>query len=187
MGLFDTIICDYPLPLPEFTEEELEDINSGKEGWENWQEVEWQTKDLGNMLDIYSIEDDGQIYVRGTNWMESKDEIIAEEGDLEKFEKTAEITFYQFFAGEKWDHWIEFKATAWKGELKELDLVEYKKEDNTDRIEIQKKMHDSLKKDESRGKLYKAYRYVVSTPLHIIRVIMTFIIGATLKIERWLT
>ena len=32
MGLFDTVICDYPLPLPDFTDEEFEDINSSDKG-----------------------------------------------------------------------------------------------------------------------------------------------------------
>ena len=75
----------------------------------------------------------------------------------------------------------------WKGELKELDLVEYRKEDNSDRVEIQEQMMEQIKEKTSRGKLYKAYRYVVSTPLHIIRVVLGFMIGATMKIERWLT
>jgi len=189
MGLYDTIICDYPLPLPEFTEEELEDLhgNKDKDGWKEWNEIEWQTKDMNGMLDIYSIEDDSQIYLRSTQWSESEDAVITEEGDLEKFEKTAEINFYQMFMGEKWDHWVEFKAIVWKGELKELELVEYKKEDNSERVKIQKQMMNQIKKEESRSKLYMAYRYVVSTPLNIIRGVLGFIIGVTMKIERWLT
>jgi len=190
MSLFDTIICDYPLPLPDFTEEELEDINSGEEGWSDWSEVEWQTKDMGGMLDVYTIEDDGQIYLRPTQWSlvqdEERGEVTAEEGELEKFEKTAEINFYQFFTGKKNDHWIEFKAVVWKGDLKELELVEYKKEDNSDRIKMQKQMQKELKSASLVSKPYKVYRWVVCKPLEIMRLVMGFIIGVTLKIERWL-
>jgi hypothetical protein len=189
MGLFDTVICDYPLPLPSFSEEELKDILSAHEEgeWKGWSEVEWQTKDMENALDFYSIEDDGQIYLRGTNWVEEEGAVSAKEGELEKFEKTAEINFYQMFLGEKWDHWVEFKATIWKGEVKEMELVEYKKEDNFERIEIQKEIFQQVNGVKSRSGLYKIYRFIIHTPLHIIRLIMGFIVGLTLKIERWLT
>ena len=186
MGLFDTVICDYPLPLPNFSKEELEDLRGDEGELKDWNEVEWQTKDMGSMLDIYTIEDDGQIYLRGTNWYEDERGVKAEEGELEKFERTAEINFYQMFMGEKWDHWMEFKATVWKGELKELELVEYKKEDNSDRLDFQGKMRESISKSQSRGKLYKAYRYVFTKPLEIIRHILAFFVGVTMKIERWL-
>ena len=164
MGLFDTVICDYPLPLPDFTDEEFEDINSSDKGVSSFQEVEWQTKDMGNMLDVYSIEDDGQIYLRATQWYENEDAVTPQEGDLEKYEKTAEINFYQMFMGKEWDHWLEFKATVWKGELKELDLVEYRKEDNSDRIEIQEQMMEQIKEKTSRGKLYNCLLYTSPSP-----------------------
>ena len=186
MGLFDTVICDYALPLPDFTEEELQDMNSDGDRWKEWNEVEWQTKDMGSMLDVYTIEDDGQIYLRNTEWIEDGDEVKTEEGELEKFEKTAEINFYQVFMGKKWDHWVEFKASVWKGELKELDLVEYKKEDNSDRLDFQGQMKESIEKTKSRGKLYKVYRYIFTKPLEIIRLILAFFMGITMKIERWL-
>ncbi len=187
MSLYDTVICDYPLPLPHLDKEDLEDIKTDKD-WKGWQSVEWQTKDMGSMLDVYTIEDDGQIYLRGTQWVQDEDGgVEAEEGDLEKYERTAEINFYQLFMGKEYDHWVEFKAIVWKGELKELELVEYKKEDNSERVEMQKKVMEQIKKGESHGKLYKAYKYLVSTPLHMIRVIMGHIISATIKAERWLT
>lgn len=188
MSLFDTIICEHPLPLPEFSEDELKDMSSAQEDGElNFNEIEWQTKDMGSMLDLYSIEDDGQIYLRRTEWKEEEEGVVLpEEGELEKFEKTAEINFYNMILGEEYDHWIEFKATVWKGELKELNLVEYKKEDNSDRLEYQAKMKEALGKQIERGKFYKAYRYLVTKPFELVRLIMGFIIGLTLKVERWL-
>jgi hypothetical protein len=88
--------------------------------------------------------------------------------------------------GEEYDHWIEFKATVWKGELKELDLVEYKKEDNADRLEYQGRMEEQLEKQSERGKLYKVYRYLITKPIQAVRLIMGFIVGLTFKVERWL-
>tara|TARA_Y100000310_G_scaffold146412_1_gene145727 strand:+ start:2277 stop:2843 length:567 start_codon:yes stop_codon:yes gene_type:complete len=187
MTLFDTVICDYPLPLPDFTEEELEDINSGTEGWTSWNEVEWQTKDMSGMLDQYTIEDDGQIYLRPTNWTGKDDKAsLPKEGDLEKFEKTTEINFYQMFMGQEYDYWIEFKAIIWKGELKELELIEFKKEDNSDRLDFQGKMKKEIKTQKTRGKGYRAYRYLFIKPLELIRFLLSFFIGLTLRAERWL-
>ena len=186
MDLFDTVICDYELPLPEFTEDELKDITSGIKEWTDWSGVEWQTKDMGGVLDIYSIEDDGQIYLRPTNWLEDGEGVSPGEGELEKFEKTAEINFYQMFLGKEYDYWIEFKATTWKGELRELELAEYKKEDNADRLEMQGKMKEQIGLKGAKGKTYGVYRYIVTLPLHIARLILGFFIGVTLKIQRWL-
>ena len=92
MSLFDTLICDYPLTsLPEFSEEELEeDINSGSEGWSEWK---GRMADEGHgkyALDLYTIEDDGQIYLRSTDWGEDENEtgrLRPKEGELREVRK----------------------------------------------------------------------------------------------------
>jgi|10_taG_2_1085330.scaffolds.fasta_scaffold00396_29 hypothetical protein len=197
MSLFDTIICEYPLPLPEFSEEELEDMSEGEggEGKEiNWVEFEWQTKDLGNMLDSYTIEEDGQIYGRKTDWVDDEDSptgvSIKDGNELEKYEKTAEINFYNIILGKEYDHWIEFKAIIWKGDLKELDLVEYKKEDNEDRREYVKRIHEQMDELSDREKkwgfLYKVYRLCLVGPIQILRYIAGVILQIISRIERWM-
>ena len=138
------------------------------------------------MLDVYSIEDDGQIYLRGTEWLEDENGVKIEEGDLQKFEKTAEINFYQMFMGKEYDYWIEFKATVWKGDLKEIELVDYRKEDNSDRLNFQHEMKEQMNEAKEKGKLYRAYRFIFTKPLELIRLMLGFIMGLTMKIERWL-
>ena len=190
-GLFDTIICEHPLPLPDFDEEDLEDIGN-KEA--NWAESEWQTKDLGQMLDVYTIEEDGQIYRQKTDWREDEDApmgVSAEDGGIEKFEKTGEINFYNVVLGKKCDHWLEFKAVIWKGDLKELNLVEYKKEDNSDRLEYQEQMQAQINKDKSfekkwYAKPYLVYRFCLTRPLGLLRYMIGSIAQITWKIERWM-
>jgi hypothetical protein len=49
MGMFDTLICKYPLPNPKD------------------QELEFQTKSLNCELDTYEIDSDGQLILRGAN------------------------------------------------------------------------------------------------------------------------
>ena len=208
MSLFDTVICEYPLPLPKFTEEETEDLRGDQESV-NWSELEWQTKDMENLFDVYTIEEDGQIYRRKTDWKQDEDlpvSVASEGGELEKYERTNEIDFYNIILGEKHDHWLEFKAIVWKGDLKELELVEYKKEDNSDRKEYQEKMQLELEKDsrvisaraEEEKKwwagFYKVYRFCLSKSLSFVRWIALnsigwltdLIIRVTMKIERWL-
>ena len=139
------------------------------------------------MLDVYTIEDDGQVYLRSTEWLQDGEAIKPTEGELEKFEHTGEYNFYNVILGEKYDHWIEFKATLWKGELKELNLAEYKKEDNTDRLKYQQKMHDEVHKTKSRGKLYKVYRLLVTKFFGAIRYAVGTVVNITWKLERWLS
>ncbi len=194
MGMFDTVTCSYSLPLPDFTEEQRADIEKAIEGdldLESFiQDAAWQTKDFDSLLDTYSIEDDGQIYVTETKWIEDETQpngVRPEEGQLAKFERTAEMNFYQAFLGEKYDHWIEYKAVVFKGEIKELLLEEYKCEDNSDRVKMQEEMEKAMKKSlakKSGG--YRFYRYIFTKPLQIIRAIMGFIIGLTMRIERWI-
>ena len=62
MGMFDSVICEYPLPLPD----EAKELKSPP----NWDKVEFQTKSIapdgsagmGGFMEAYTIEDDGQIY-----------------------------------------------------------------------------------------------------------------------------
>ena len=193
-SLFDTIICERSLPLPDFTDEEKKDINSGDSGKINWKASEWQTKDLDNMLDLYTLEEDGQIYHRKTDWVEDKNSptgYTPSEGELEKYERTGEIIFYNFIMGKAYDHWLEFKATVWKGDVKEIELVEYKKEDNEERKKYVKQMTESMDvlkeaKDRRWYHPYSIYRFLLTKSLHLIRLVLGFFTGLTLRIERWL-
>jgi hypothetical protein len=51
MGMFDSIRCDYPLPLPLEVVDKLPDIY----------EKEFQTKDFENLLDYYILTEEGEL------------------------------------------------------------------------------------------------------------------------------
>ena len=195
MGLFDTIICEHPLPLPELDELDVKEIKQslGVEGDVNWKTVEWQTKSLENVLDTYTIEDDGQVYRAKTEWVEDENSpggyVPTEDSELEKYEGTTEIDFYQAFLGESNDYWLEFKCVVFKGEVKEMDLIEFKREDNAERKEMQEKLKQafvSTRTPNKNSKIYKAYRFCIVKPLGLLRAISNFVTNMTLRVERWL-
>ena len=139
--MYDIIKCEYPLPLSGIDEDDLRDIEKGM-GESSWPEVEWQTKDFENNLDVYTIEDDGQIYQRDTQWVldaeSNRGMSPTEGGEIQKYEKTAEVILSSLFLGDDFDYWIEFKVTFWKGDLKEIELHEFSREDSTERKKHQK-------------------------------------------------
>ena len=49
MGMYDDIVCKYPLPLPEDTKGYVPD--------------RFQTKDLENLLNLYEIREDGTLWL----------------------------------------------------------------------------------------------------------------------------
>jgi hypothetical protein len=50
MGMFDDVVCKYPLPLPEDPKGYCND--------------KYQTKDFDNAMDVYEIREDGTLWLR---------------------------------------------------------------------------------------------------------------------------
>ena len=50
MGMFDDVVCKYPLPLPEDPKGYCND--------------KYQTKDFDNAMDLYEIREDGTLWLR---------------------------------------------------------------------------------------------------------------------------
>lgn len=149
--MFDYIFCDYPLPLPEEAKELKTNFAKGVKAPVDWSEFEFQTKDFGGFLDKYTIEEDGQIYVEKINRevieLENGEmQMIEKEAGIEKIEHTGEIVFYEMHLDEKDDYWIEFKALFWKGDLKEIELLNWEKKDNTERKKREKEFTQKVSK-----------------------------------------
>jgi hypothetical protein len=190
MGMFDYIECEYPLPLPDFTQEELEDLKGI-----DWSEVEFQTKTFDDLMITYTISEDGLLYENKVKreFVESEEGISIQQTDdgLERLDHTGELIFYGVILGTKWDHWFEFKSLYWKGDLKEIDLEEYKKEDNIERVKAEKVFNDEIKKLETRKKrwwfsFYSFYRKTLTTIFGAVRWSVGLVAKITWKIERWL-
>ena len=166
MGMFDYVYCEYPLPLPEETKNFKTNFKEGVKAPLDWSKFEFQSKDFGGFLEKYTIEEDGQIYKEiiereiVENGSDFPD-IIEKSGGIEKVEHTGEVHFYGVHMDKEYDHWIEFKALFWKGELKEIYLEEYKKEDNSSRVASQekifKKVKEAQKKQLHRSQRLKSY------------------------------
>lgn len=191
MGMFDYIYCEYPLPVSEI-EEQMDDVP-------NWQEMEFQTKGLGKgyggFLDKYTIEDDGQIYLDKIDkeWHEDEEtgEVSIREipSGVEKQEYTGELHFYGMHLDTDYDFFMEFKALFWKGELKEIYLEEYKKEDNKPRKEETKKIRDKIVSEEKKAsglsyKIMKIPKSIVFFLTRGVRLISGLVVNLTWRLER---
>lgn len=137
MGMFDNIRCKFPLPLPEF------------------QENDFQTKDTPNQYcDQYEIREDGTLWVekydtedksKAGAWLRDNpgkthtdlpaelSGISAMCGCMSRVHKRwvkledfhGDIEFYNAI-GKQGTGWIEFRARFTNGKLSKLELVEHR-------------------------------------------------------------
>ena len=145
MGMFDDIVCKYPLPLPEDTK--------------SFKPIGFQTKDLDNALDFYEIREDGTLWLRecereyidgdpkGKTWSE-KIGIVKETKvwwTHVKLSKT--INMYTFQQGEdEYDYWVEFSIEFVDGVINKIDLVKFEASGNKERKENLRLYNEELKK-----------------------------------------
>jgi len=191
MGMFDTVICEYPLPLPEEAE--------GLESPPDWGKIEFQTKSIGDggdfwggFMDSYTIEEDGQIYkdVLEREWgtdEEGRPLISEKSNGIEKVDYTGEIVLYAAHMEKKYDYWIEFRVLFWKGDLKEIDLNKWEKTDNSKRRESNKKLlvvAEGQRKRRS-SKWHKAGEFI-KEPIRLFFYIIKFLIGVIIRLIWWL-
>ena len=196
MGPFTYITCETELPLNE--EAKGEDFKGVE-----WDKFEFQTKSIINDDDMfckYNISEDGQFYKERVNCDLELDDnsegtiLRAVEKGLEGIEKqevTSEILFSGLHLGKKYDYWMEFKALFWKGELKELTLENWEKEETSERIKIQKNLEKkveiyeaSKKKMSFKFKLF--YRTIFSKIFYVIKWILNYLFKLTHRIESWI-
>ena len=185
MGMFDTLKCEYALPITDEIENKLPN--------QNWSEIEFQTKNFSCALDNYLIEEDGEIYVEKIDrYLNENGEVQEKNFTVEKLDWTGEVEFYYNFFGDDQDYWIEFKALVWKGEIKEIELLKFKPLDNANRIQIQQHFRNLEDKEENRKnsklwKLFKVWCYLVRLPLGLVRYICSYSSSFMWKLEKWLT
>jgi hypothetical protein len=137
MGMFDTISVSDSLP---YSEEML------SLGFVN--KKSFQTKDLGKSMAHYAIQD-GLLYIekyKNEEWIEGdKDsrDFLSRLGHLERTGRYLEIvphhgiiSFYEYHqdVDGKWDCWVEFDATFTNGKVEKIELAEFRKESNTERL-----------------------------------------------------
>jgi len=186
--MFDTITCEYPLPIPE----DAKDLEFPPD----WASEKFQTKSFDSILTDYSIEEDGQIYrnvVDREIVQSEKGGLKIEEVDqgVERVDFTGEVRFYTILLESELDHWVEFVALYCKGDLKEIELAKWEKMDNSDRVKIQFELDHQLDESVERKKKWwykpkQKFAFLVRAILFLIRWPIGLIARLTWKIERWL-
>ncbi len=177
--MFDEIICKAPLPFPE-------DIGELKDSKIIWNEEVFQTSDLDNAWQTYTIHEDGTLTFEeyDREWVESptkgrkKHFFVIEGQDLNGHFKTkrqwtttkayhGEIFFYSNYYCKTKDYWIGFKARFTEGKLSNIELVEFKEGCNKKRLDTLNKLNIKLEESRKRSnKLWwKAYIVLYRTPV----------------------
>ena len=191
MGMFDYIVCEYPLPVSELQKE--------MQALPDWEKVDFQTKTFDNSLQTFTISEDGLIYEHKTEreWVEDEKspnhlQLMETDAGIERRDYTGELNFYGLYLDKKYDFFLEFEALFWKGELKEIVLQNYNKEDNSKRKSSEEELKQIFKKiGEKEAKpwyrIFSIYVAVVRFVAGLIRYFLGLAVNISRKIERWIT
>ena len=144
MGCFDNIYCQVKLPLPTDLGETA--------GIINYQEISYQTKDLGQGMTDYGIREDGTLWkaiytqsqmLKSTDLMLKSTDFLVEWEQLKDF--TGTIKMYDVIClsydwtdvdlRDKWnnDYFIEFKVTFVHGKVDSIELLKFEVRSNAER------------------------------------------------------
>ena len=147
MGMYDDIVCKYPLPLPEDSK--------------GFVPLRFQTKDLDNALDCYEIREDGTLWLRecereytegnpdDKTWSE-KFGIVKETKvwwTHVKTTRTIRMYDYNNYNDGPYDYWVEFEIVFIDGVIDKINLVKFEATDNSKRKENDRKFMEELKKN----------------------------------------
>ena len=138
MGMYDDIVCKYPLPLPEDPKGYVPD--------------RFQTKDLENLLNLYEIRDDGTLWLYESEHVCTDVDpdgwpIVVEKNKRWSFVKTTRsISMYDYQRSNgDYDYSIEYEIVFIDGVIDEIKLVKFETYDNTIRKENDRKFIEELK------------------------------------------
>lgn len=186
MGLFDTINCDYPLPLPLEVIDLIPDIYN----------VEFQTKDLDNCMYYYKITEEGELlhFQQESKWVDDDDAFF--KGYLKVIsEKIININYHGNIVFGLYKEikdandplkgisvLIDFKVKFTDGEVEEISVERYSIEDCSQRL---LQMDNFMKRSEIEKNLwYNKYLFNTSIFIFIKREI---ILTPIRKLERGLS
>ena len=154
MGMFDEIVCKYPLPLPEDTK--------------GFRPYGFQTKDLDNTLDRYEIREDGTLWLRecereytdgnpnGKTWSEKIGIVKETKVWWTHVKLTKKINMYTYHQGEnEYDYWVEFVVEFVDGIINKIELKKFDVTNNAERKENFRQHIEKLKeRKEFESKLF---------------------------------
>ena len=134
MGMYNSVDCEYPLPMPEDPKG-----YTGSDGF--------QTKDFECALDVYIIDKDGQLLLerRDTEWIEgdpNSKSFLDKMGHiktvktwLEPLTNTCTIQFYDYIESNKtnYDYFITYEAVFINGKISSVKIINFEANDNAKR------------------------------------------------------
>jgi len=194
MGMYDTIVCKYPIPLPT---DPMGYVNSES----------FQTKDLENSLSHYEIREDGTLWEQkhetkwidgdpnSKNWLDrlGRSESIGSWWDQLSFTNTIRLFDYQHHDDVDYDYLIEYKIVFVKGIVSEVTMSHFESRPNTERKRNDREFIQRMKQDKDFVQS-KRYRYFYKHYKRTIRFIFNGLIKlfnwltiTVIKFERWLT
>lgn len=150
MGMFDNISVSDKLPVNQEMIDCGMDINNHG----------FQTKDLHCSLGNYYIQG-GRLFeekYKINEWVDDAEgfgHMKREEPHLVDMNHHGKINFYDFQSDENWDYWTEYEATFTHGVVEKIELIKFKKTDNTAKNNVLKELiEDSM---EAQKKWYNRY------------------------------
>jgi hypothetical protein len=194
MGMFDTIICKYPLPMPSDPK--------GYAGSESF-----QTKDLENSLSIYEIRADGTLWEQKheTVWIEGNSnaenwsdklghyESVKSWWDQVSFTSTISLLDYQYSVDTEYDYCIEYTVVFVKGLVSEITIFRFEALPNADRksrelefVETMNQHRDFVESKKYRY-FYKHYNNTMHFVLRRLVNLFSWLATTISRLERWLT
>ena len=159
--MYDTIVCKYPLPIP--------DDPKGYTGSDDF-----QTKDLDLSLSTYTIDENGQLFVHRFEgeWEpgnKDADSFIGKLGYfkttkkwLEQLNTTITVVFYDYQQSNStdYDYFIEYEAVFVNGKITSVKLIEFTATHNAERKIKDAEFNERLKKHHEFIKTWR-YKYFV--------------------------
>jgi hypothetical protein len=138
MGMFDSIECNYPLPLPLDVVDVLPDIY----------DQEFQTKDLENLLELYYLNEDGDLLWRKRKYEWKDDDstflkgymdVVSEETVRQDFHGILNFYCYEtVYSSEDRnsgiDVSIDYLAKFTNGKVENIEVLSYEITDATERL-----------------------------------------------------
>ena len=171
MGMYDTVICKYPLPMP-----------SDPKGYAGSED--FQTKHLDCGLDTYEIAANGQlsVYKREGNYIEPDKEAKGLFEKIGRFEVTRtwlepvydtltmEMYDYKDSSESGYDYFVQYKVIFIDGIVDEIKLTEFEAKDNSARKIKDEEFKKKLKEWHDFTKTRK-YRYILGPYSRFVRFI----------------
>jgi hypothetical protein len=173
MGMFDNIVCQLPLPTT------LEAIDMGVD----LNDCEIQTKSLENLLDLYTINEEGELILKEVirEWVDDDDAFLKgylqeKSHSFKKIDYHGILNFYIYeeipFNDRYFNVFIEYNAKFTDGILKNIDVEDYKIEDRTEEVKEREEFFNNIHSD--RKKWYNQYIFNTLPVMYLRKAIKSF-------------